>query len=68
MNDGRYKKPENGRAASATPGVAVMTCGDESRVPLVRQSANLSMKVIAGGRTHKNSFSYVQSRNVIENK
>ncbi len=50
------------------PDVAVMTCGDESSVPLIRQSAKLSMNVILGGRTQENSFSYIQSRNVIENK
>jgi hypothetical protein len=56
MSGERYKKSENGRAASATPDVAVMTCGDDSSVPQVRQSAKLSMNAIAEGRRQKNSF------------
>ena len=56
MSDGRYKKSENGRTASPTPRVAVMTCGNESSAPLVQKSAKMSMRVMARGEQKRILF------------
>ena len=52
----RYIKSEGGKAGSAASGAAVMTCEEGSSVQQVWWIANLSMKIIVGGRTQKNSF------------